>query len=120
MSVDVFLSLVRVFLLYTLKMAEGRSPVVAASGLQTQLSRFPSEVLDRACVESHLGKLVHCIDIETMELMATDNLDLSGVEVDDIRHSHPLKPAVQRLEMFKKWQEKKQSEATYRYVSLDC
>ena len=82
--------------------------------LQSQLSRFSSDLLDHQCSESHLGKLVQLIDMETMELMATDSLELTRVEVDDIRHSHPLKPVVQRLEMFKKWLEKKQSEATYR------
>ena len=39
-------------------MAEGRPPVMVASHLQTQLSRFPSSLLDCPCLESHLGKLV--------------------------------------------------------------
>ena len=45
-------------------MAEGRPPVMAASRLQTQLSRFPSSLLDRPCLESHLGKLVRLLSSE--------------------------------------------------------
>ena len=84
---------------------------MAGSWLQTPLSRFPSELLDRVCVESHLGKLVHCINLETMLIMATD-LGLTDVEVDDIRDSWPGKPALQRLEMLKR------SRTTYRYVHM--
>ena len=94
-------------------MAEGDVSRVAAR-LEDQLSKFPAELLDRPCVESHLGKLVHDIDTETMVVMATD-LELLAVEVDDIQTAWPRKPAIQRLEMFKKWQEKKKSRATYRY-----
>ena len=99
-------------------MAEGRSLLVATSRLQTQLSRFPSELLDRACAESHLGKLVHCIEVETMVIMATAELELTRVEVDDIQRAWPREPAIQKLKIFNKWQEKKQSEATYRYVTI--
>ena len=42
-------------------MAEGDVSRVAAR-LEDQLSKFPAELLDRPCVESHLGKLVHDID----------------------------------------------------------
>ena len=83
--------------------------------LEEQLSKFPVQLLDRPCAESHLGKLVHTIDTESMVLLATD-LDLLAVEVDDIQTAWPRKPAVQRLEMFKKWQQKNQSKATYRWV----
>ena len=79
------------------------------------LSKFPSQLLDRQCVESHLGKLVHVIDSVTMEMMASD-LDLSQVEVDDIKSSWERKPVKQRLEMFKKCLEKNNSQATYRWV----
>ena len=99
-------------------MAEGRSLLVATSRLQTQLSRFPSELLDRTCAESHLGKLVHCIEVETMVIMATAELELTRVEVDDIQRAWPREPAIQKLKIFNKWQEKKQSEATYRYVTI--
>jgi hypothetical protein len=99
-------------------MAEGglvrRSGVVGLS-FEEQLSKFPAHLLDRPCAESHLGKLVHMIDTESMVMLATD-LELSAVEVDDIQTAWPRKPAVQRLEMFKKWQQKNQSRATYRYV----
>ena len=90
-------------------MAEGRPPVMVASHLQTQLSRFPSSLLDRPCLESHLGKLVRLLSSETVMLMAAD-LGLAGVDVDDVRDSLPWKPAAQRLEMLKR------SQATYRYV----
>ena len=91
--------------------------VVRPLNLEEQLSKFPAELLDRGCVESHLSKLVHDIDTETMVMMATD-LELFAVEVDDIQTAWPRKPATQRLEMFKKWQEKKKSQATYRYVHV--
>ena len=91
-------------------MAEGGSPVMAGSRLlEAQLSRFPSELLDRPCTKSHLGKLVQCVDLETMLMMAA-NLELDGVQVKDIRDSYPLMPAVQRLEMLK------QSQTTYKCV----
>ena len=87
------------------------------SNLQTQLSRFPSDILHRQCVESHLGKLVHCIEMETMVIMAPE-LELTHVEVDDIQTAWPREPAIQKLKIFNKWQEKMQSEATYRYVII--
>ena len=44
-------------------MAEGSvglSGVIARHrSLEEQLSKFPAELLDRQCFESHLGKLVH-------------------------------------------------------------
>ena len=95
-------------------MAEGRPPVMAASRLQTQLSRFPSSLLDRPCLESHLGKLVQCIDLETMVIMATADLELTRVEVDDIQRAWPREPVVQRMKILNKWQEKSETEATYR------
>ena len=102
-------------------MAEGgvarRYDFVVVLSLEEQLSKFPAHLLDRPCAESHLGKLVHMIDTESMVMLATD-LELSAVEVDDIQTAWPRKPAVQRLEMFKKWQQKNQSKATYRYVTV--
>ena len=83
--------------------------------LEEQLSKFPVQLLDVPCAESVLGKLVHMIDTESMVLLATD-LGLSDVEVKDAQEMWPRKPAVQRLEMFKKWQQKIQSQATYRWV----
>ena len=99
-------------------MAEGGvSRVVVGLNLEKQLSKFPAEFLDRPCAESILGKLVHMIDTESMMLLATD-LELLAVEVDDIQTAWPRKPVVQRLEMFKKWQQKNTSQATYRWVGL--
>lgn len=86
---------------------------MAASGLQSQLSRFSSELLDRPCPQSHLGKLVHLLNLETVMLMAA-NLGLADVDVDDVRDSLPGKPAAQRLEMLKR------SKTTYRYVYGTC
>ena len=94
-------------------MAAGGVSGIIVPSLEEQLSKFPAQLLDRPCVESHLGKLVHIIDTKSMVLLASD-LELSVVEVDDIQTAWPRKPAVQRLEMFKKWQQKKQSQATYR------
>ena len=97
-------------------MAEGGVSGVVRScwlSLEEQLSKFPAHLLDRPCTESHLGKLVHMIDTESMVMLATD-LKLSTVEVDDVQTTWPRKPAVQRLEMFKTWQQKNQSKATYR------
>ena len=84
--------------------------------LEEQLSNFPAQLLDVPCAESHLGKLVHCLTTDSMVLLATD-LGLTDVEVEDAREMWPRKPAVQRLEMFKKWQQKNQLQATYRCVS---
>ena len=95
----------------------GEEGVCGIINLEEQLSKFPSELLDRPCAESHLGKLVHEIDTKSMMLLATE-LELSAVEVDDIQTAWPRKPAVQRLEMFKKWLQKKQSQATYRLVLI--
>ena len=97
-------------------MAEvGVSGVVRWISLEKRLSKFPAHLLDRPCAESHLGKLVHMIDTESVVMLATD-LELSAIEVDDIQTAWPRKPAVQRLEIFKKWQQKNQSKATYRWV----
>ena len=76
----------------------------------TQLSRLPIDLLDRPITESHLGKLVHCLNLETVLIMAP-GLGLTDVQVDDIRDAWPGKPAVQRLEMLKRCQ------TTYRWVS---
>lgn len=81
-------------------MAESSSRV--ARSLTEILSEFPPGILDRQCEESHLVKLVHFINTETMVLIATD-LELVPVDVDDIQTAWPRKPAVQRLEMFKRW-----------------
>ena len=102
-------------------MAEGglvRSGVTAGLSLEEQLSKFPAHLLDRPCAESHLGKLVHCITTDAMVLMAAD-LGLTDVEIDDVRTAwQTWSPVVQRLKMFKMWQEKYQSLATYRCVYI--
>ena len=60
--------------------------------LEEQLSKFPTELLEYQCFESHLGKLVHHITADTMVMMATD-LGLSDVEVNDIQEVWPRNPA---------------------------
>ena len=95
-------------------MSEGGVPgVVVGLSLEEQLSKFPAELLDRPCVKFHLGKLVHMITNDTIAMMATD-LGLSDMEVEDIRERWPNNPVKRRLEMFKMWQEKRSSQATYR------
>ena len=64
--------------------------------LEDQLSKFPAELLDCQCFESHLGKLVHHITIDAMVMMATD-LGLSDVEVEDYQFAWIRNPAKQRL-----------------------
>ena len=91
-----------------------RSGVVAGLSLEEQLSKFPAQLLDVPCAESHLGKLVHCLTTDTMVLLAPD-LGLSDVEVEDIREIWPRNPPKMRLEMFKKWQQKNPLQATYRW-----
>jgi hypothetical protein len=95
-------------------MATAAHMIGRGRSLEEQLSKFPPELLDRRCFDSHLGKLVHHITTDAMVMMATD-LGLSDIEVEDCQFSWIRNPAKQRLEMFKKWQEKKSSEATYRY-----
>ena len=73
-------------------MAEGGVyHVVVGLSLKEQLSKFSAELLDRPCVESHLGELIHHITTDTMVLLATD-LGLSDVEVDDIQEIWPRNP----------------------------
>ena len=81
--------------------------------LEEQLSKFPAELLDRPCVEYHLGKLIHDIDTESITFLVT-NLELSAVDVDDIQSSWPEKPVAERLELLKKWKEEKKSHITYK------
>ena len=90
---------------------------VGVNRLEEQLSKFPAQLLDRPCAESHLGKLVQCLTSDTMVLLATD-LGLSDVEVEDIREIYPRNPPKQRLKMFKVWLQKNQSQAMYRWVMI--
>lgn len=68
--------------------------------LEEHLSKFPLELLDRPCVESHLGKIIHEIDTGTITRLATD-LEFSAVKVDNIQSLWPEKSASQRLELLK-------------------
>ena len=81
--------------------------------LEENLSKFPSELLDHPCVESHLGKIIHDVDTDTITFLASD-LELSAVEVDEIQPIWPEKPASERLELLKKWKEEGKSHITYK------
>lgn len=99
-------------------MAEGGSvwrDLVGSPSREEHLSKFPHELLDRPCAEAHLGELVHVISTEAMLLVCPD-LGVSDEEVEGIREIWPRNPPKQRLAMFKKWQQKKPSQATYRWV----
>ena len=79
--------------------------------LEEQLSKFPVELLDSLCVESHLVKLTECF---SEWQIISSYLELSKVEIQDIESNWPRNTSRQRLEMFRKWQEKKRSQATLR------
>ena len=81
--------------------------------LDEQLSKFPAELLDSPCVDAHLVKLTECFS--EWQIIST-SLELSKVEIRDIESNWPRNAARQRLQMFRKWQEKKRSQATLRWV----
>ena len=80
--------------------------------LQEQLSRFPDELLDSQCADSHLIELTGCFSEWQSGIAA--GLGLTMVEINDIETAWPREPARQRMEMFRKWQEKMNKRATYR------
>ena len=82
--------------------------------LEEQLSRFPSELLDRLCIESHLGEIVHDLDTETIVTLLANDLELSTVEVHDIESSWPEKSTAQQLELLKNLKAEKKSQITYK------
>ena len=82
------------------------------SSLEEHLSKFPPQVLDSQCDDSHLVKLTECFS-EWQGQLST-SLQLTAVEVDDIESTWPRKPARQRVEMLRKWRENLSSQATYR------
>lgn len=81
--------------------------------LKEQLSRFPDECLDKKCAEIHLAKLADSLSTN-WQFMAID-LGLTSAEVKDIEELFARNPPRQRMEMFIKWQEKMNLQATYRY-----
>ena len=82
--------------------------------LEEQLSRFPSELLNSQCIDAHLAKLVNCFS--EWQIHIAPELGLTMVDILDIETAWPRDPARQRMEMFKRWQEKMATQATYRYV----
>ena len=94
-------------------MAEGGVSRVVDSppSLAKQFSKFPAELLDGPCSESHLVKLTECFS--DWQIIST-GLELSKVEIQDIENNWPRNATRQRLEVFRKWQGKKKSQATLR------
>ena len=85
--------------------------VVRPLSLEEQLSKFSAELLDSPCVDAHLVKLTECFS--EWQIIST-GLELSKVEIQDIESNWPRNAPRKRLEMFRKWQEKKRSHATLR------
>ena len=96
-------------------MAEGGASgaQIAGLSLEEQLSKFPARLLDHPCVDAHLVQLTECFS--EWQLIST-GLELSTVEAQDIESNWPRNAARQRLEMLRKWQEKKKGHATLRFV----
>ena len=94
-------------------MAEGGvSRVVARPlSLEEQLSKFPAELLDSQCDESHLVKLTECFS--EWQVSLSTSLELTGVEVEDIEKQWQNPPR-RRAEMFRRWWNKLASQATYK------
>ena len=95
-------------------MAERRFVLVKPLSFDEQLSKFPFKVLDGRCAESHLIKLTD--HFSKWQTHLSTNLGLTAVEVEDIELNWPRDSARQRVEMFRRWQEKMKSQATYRYI----
>ena len=96
-------------------MAEGgrvSAGLVGSPSLEEHLSKFPRHLLDRPCVESHLVQVKNCFSDWQSDL--STYLELTSVEAQDIESNWPRDSARQRLEMFRKWQEKYKEQATYR------
>lgn len=93
-------------------MAEEYFVLVKPLSFREQLSKFPPEVLDDPCAESHLVKLTD--HFSKWQAHLSTNLGLTSVEVEDIEFNWPRDTARQRVEMFRKWKEKMNSQATYR------
>ena len=83
--------------------------------LDEQLSKFPAELLDSPCVDTHLVKLTECFS-EWQTRLST-NLELTAVEVKVIEEKW-RDPARRRVEMFRRWWNKLASQATYRCVPV--
>ena len=91
--------------------------VVRPRSLDERLSKFPAQLLDCLCVDDHLVKLTECFS--EWQIIST-SLELSKVEIQDIESNWPRNAVRQRLEMFRKWQEKMRSKATLRYRCVVC
>ena len=91
-------------------MAEGGE--ASTSSLETQLSKFSTEILDSPCSDYHLVRLSQSI-AEWRDL--SPYLHLSPVEERGILTAFPpATPARQRIDMLRIWKEKSGTNATYR------
>ena len=80
--------------------------------LEEQLSRFPDELLDYHCNDTHLMRLTYTFS-EWQGAIAV-GLGLTLVEIRDIETAWPREPVRQRMEMFRRWKKKMEKKATYR------
>ena len=80
--------------------------------LEEQLSRSPNELLNSQCSDAHLVKLTD--SFSDWQLHIAPGLGLTMVEIKDIETAWPRDPPRQRMEMFRKWKEKMNMQATYR------
>jgi hypothetical protein len=90
----------------------GVSGAIRWPSLEVQLSKFPAHLLDVGCADAHLVQLTECFS-EWQTHLST-SLQLTAVEVEDIERAWPRHPAMQRVEMFRRWKGKSSSQATYR------
>ena len=97
----------------SLDMAEGGVSCVVPRpfSLEEQLSKFRAELLDSPCVESHLVELTYYFS--EWQIRLSTSLELTAVEVKDIEERWQ-DSARRRVEMFRRWQNKLSSQATYR------
>ena len=82
--------------------------------LEEHLSRFPNELLDNQCADTHLIKLTDSFSEWQGDIAV--GLELTLVEIRDIELAWPREPQTQRIKMFIRWKEKMGTQATYRYV----
>ena len=89
------------------------SAAIKPLSLKEQLSRFSDECLDKKCAEIHLVKLADSLGTN-WQFIAID-FGLTAAEIKDIEEVFARNPPRQRMEMFIRWQEKMNLQATYRY-----
>ena len=93
---------------------DGVPRIIRGLSLEEQLSKFPAQLLDAACADVHLVQLTECFS--EWQIRLSTSLQLTPVEADDIERAWPRDPAMQRVQMFRRWKGKYSSQATYRSV----